>query len=275
MKKIIEFVLLGTMACGLFGYDVFSASKKNGNVRSAVCTEYAISTKFGDYFRTPQGKMIFKYDEKGNEIEYIEFIGKDTLKEKKETSYNSDGTVKEVLGYTSDGDLSWKAVNSYKDKKLVDVSEYGTDNVLNEKTIMKYKGDFLVDESSYNGDGKLLVKNIYTADDNGRLVKWAQYFADGSLDCQEEYTWNEKGEVESILSYDSTGREEKEVFRYGSNGLLNEITTYDSNNKITQRTIIKYNTEGNVGKISVYEIAEKFGTTVNDLIYMAEYSYEY
>ena len=65
------------------------------------------------------------------------------------------------------------------------------------------------------------------------------------------------------------------VFRYASNGSLSEITTYDSNKQVTKRTLIKYDAKGNANKVSEYAVAEKFGTTVNELTAMSEYSFEY
>ena len=56
---------------------------------------------------------------------------------------------------------------------------------------------------------------------------------------------------------------------------MNEITTYDSNKQVIKRTLLKYDAKGNVNKVSEYDVAEKFGTTVNDLVAMSEFSFEY
>ena len=67
---------------------------------------------------------------------------------------------------------------------------------------------------------------------------------------------------------------EKKIFRYAANGTLSEITTYDNTKQVTNRIIIKYDAGGNVSKVSEYNIAQKFGTTVNELVSMSEYSYQ-
>ncbi len=65
------------------------------------------------------------------------------------------------------------------------------------------------------------------------------------------------------------------IFRYGTNGALNEITTYNSDKQVIKRTLLKYDAKGNVNKVSEYDVAEKFGTTVNELVAMSEYAFEY
>ena len=77
------------------------------------------------------------------------------------------------------------------------------------------------------------------------------------------------------MTYDTYSEQtERKVFRYASNGTLSEITTYDATKQVTNRIIIKYDAGGNVSKVSEYNIAQKFGTTVNDLIAMSEYTYQ-
>ena len=71
------------------------------------------------------------------------------------------------------------------------------------------------------------------------------------------------------------GKQTSLVFRYGANGALNEITTYNSDKQVIKRTLIKYDAKGNVNKVSEYDVAEKFGTTTNELTAMSEYTFEY
>ena len=67
---------------------------------------------------------------------------------------------------------------------------------------------------------------------------------------------------------------EKKVFRYAANGTLSEITTYDNTKQVTNRIMVKYDAGGNVTRVSEYNIAQKFGTTVNELISMSEFVYQ-
>ena len=56
---------------------------------------------------------------------------------------------------------------------------------------------------------------------------------------------------------------------------MNEITTYNVSKQVIKRTLLKYDAKGNVNKVSEYDVAEKFGTTVNELSAMSEYTFEY
>ena len=52
--------------------------------------------------------------------------------------------------------------------------------------------------------------------------------------------------------------------------------TLDNNaDKVKNRLVIKHDSIGNVVKMSEYYIADKFGTTLNELISMTEFVYEY
>ena len=53
-----------------------------------------------------------------------------------------------------------------------------------------------------------------------------------------------------------------------------DATRSNENDEIIYRVIVKYDSIGNVAKVSEYEIAQKFGTTVNDLVSVTEYTYQ-
>ena len=93
---------------------------------------------------------------------------------------------------------------------------------------------------------------------------------------QTAYNYTDAGAIDSISKLDAdVERQTQLVFRYGTNGSLNEITTYDADKQVIKRTLLKYDDKGNVNKISEYDVAEKFGTTVNELVAMSEFSFDY
>ena len=49
----------------------------------------------------------------------------------------------------------------------------------------------------------------------------------------------------------------------------------DKNNEIINRLVIKYDSVGNVAKLSNYAVSQKFGTTVNELTSQTEFVFEY
>ena len=49
--------------------------------------------------------------------------------------------------------------------------------------------------------------------------------------------------------------------------------TYNDAKQVIKRVMIKYDASGNISKISNYSVAQKFGTTVNDLESVLEFAY--
>ena len=117
---------------------------------------------------------------------------------------------------------------------------------------------------------------IYKYDDRNRTASVNEYNPDGTLSEQIVYNYTDSGAIDSIAKRDAfTEKQTSMVFRYGTNGVLNEITTYNSDKQVIKRTLLKYDDKGNVNKVSEYDVAEKFGTTVNDLVAMSEFSFDY
>ena len=108
-----------------------------------------------------------------------------------------------------------------------------------------------------------------------KIIRWFRYDA-SRHSTTGVYSYTETGAIDTIAKTDAyAGKETQLVFRYGSNGVLNEITTYDSSKQVLKRTLLKYDEKGNVNKVSEYDVAEKFGTTVNELTAMSEYTFDY
>ena len=77
----------------------------------------------------------------------------------------------------------------------------------------------------------------------------------------------------NIYEYSKMTKEQL-VFKYAQDGTISQITTYDDTKEIIYRVIVKYDSVGNVAKVSEYAIAQKFGTTVNDLVSVTEFTYQ-
>jgi len=275
MKKILTFVAVAAMSFSLFGLDIFNYVQINGNVRNYTQIDYDIGSKFGNLTRTPVLKTITALDNAGRAVEITELSARDAVLNKISNKYDVYGNLTEQNCYDAEAKLLWRNVVTYNNGQKADASEYDKNGVLRSKTIFTYENGKLVDETGYDGDGALLWKIIYKYNENGNYSDIFEYSADGSLDSQETYTYTEDGTLESLFTYDTyTGISENKVFRYASNKRLSEITTYDSNKQVTNRLIIKYDAGGNVSKVSDYAIAQKFGTTVNELTSMTEYSYQ-
>jgi len=276
MKKIFALVMSAGLCVSLFAADIFTYAPINGNIKSYTETQYSIASKFGNYFRTPSAKITHEYDVKGLMVASTEYTARDVVLDKIVSKYDNAGKLVEQSCTNTDGEEIWKQVTTYKDGLKIDVSEYDSKNNLKDKTIFTYDAGKLVDETSYDGEGALVWKITYKYNATGKLETVSEYSADGKLNEQNIYAYTDTGAIDSITNYVSfTGKQSQKVFRYGSNGVLNEITTYDNTKQVTKRVLLKYDTNENVIKVSEYDVAEKFGTTVNELVAMSEFVYEY
>lgn len=275
MKKLLVLGFIAGICSSLSAINIFDYVSFEGNPKGYTQTDFAISSKFGNYFRTPELKVVRTFDENGYDFESFEYTARDVLISKIDSNYDAFGSLINQSGYNADSELVWKTEVSYNSGQKSDVSEYDANNNLKSKTIYSYKDGNLVDESGYNSDGALMWKTIYKYDDKGRYSSIATYFADGTLDEEEIFEYAEDGSIQSITNYSSiSDKTTKQIFRY-KNGKLEEITTYDDNKEVLNRLVIKYDSVGNVAKLSDYAVSQKFGTTVNELTSQTEFVFEY
>ena len=276
MKKLLAFALSAGFTLSLFATDIFTYTPLTGSVKSYTETTFSIASRFGSLYRTPSTKILHNFDSNKKEITSSELTPKDAVINSIASTYDTAGNLSEQVCTNADGEIVWKNTFTYKNGLKTDSSEYDRKGNLRARTIYTYENKLLTDESSYDGEGALIWKIIYKYDDNGRLASINEYNPDGSLSERNVYSYTETGAIDSIAKTDAyAGKETQLVFRYGSNGVLNEITTYDNTKQVLKRTLLKYDEKGNVNKVSEYAVAEKFGTTVNELTAMSEYSYEY
>lgn len=276
MKKILLGIIAAAFVTSLYAVDIFSYVPVTGNFKNYTQIDYSITTKFGNYFRTPSSKVIHTLNTSGKEVETSELTPKDVILDRTVSKYDVYGNLIEQATYDSDSVLLWNTVITYKGNQRVDCSEYGKEGTLKAKTIYSYDSEtgLMSDETGYDGDGALIWKTVYKYAEK-KLDTVYEYYSDGSLSREEKYTYTSDGKIESITTYDVfTESSEILVFRYSSSNLLTEITTYGSDKQITKRQLIKYDSTGNVAKVSDYDVAEKFGTTVNELVLITEYIYQ-
>ena len=276
MKKLLAFALSAGLSISLFATDIFTYVPITDNVKTYTETEFSIASRFGTLYRTPSSKVMHVFDSNGKETSSSELTPKDAVINTINSTYDTEGNLVEQLCTNADNEVVWKNTFAYKNGLKVDSSEFDRKGTLCARTIFTYDNNLLTDESSYDGEGALIWKTIYKYDENGRLLSLNEYNPDGSLSELSSYNYTDSGSIDSVAKYDAdTGKQTSLVFRYGTNGVLNEITTYNSDKQVITRTLLKYDAKGNVNKVSEYNVAEKFGTTVNELVNMSEYSFEY
>lgn len=279
MKKVLFvaslMLLFLSVSYGARAFDIESYVPLKGPVKGWTRTDYEITTKFGDYFRTPITKTVHTI-EKDRELSTSETTARDVLVNRVINVYDDNGHLTGQTLYNADNAAVWKSEIVYgEDGNKSETNEFAKDGTLKGKTIYSYTDGSLTDETCYNTDGALVWKNIYKYS-SGRLASECFYYADGSLEEEHDLTYTPDGKID-VISY----RNEFGVvlttdnFRYGDDGELLEITTCAANNKTTRRTLLKYDTQGNLSRVSGYRVLTKFGQTVTELCDMFERTYEY
>ena len=274
MKKILITAAFAAIAVSAFSFDSEKIVPK-GKVNSYSKTDYSVTSKFGEYFRTPDAKYVHVFDQTGLEIESSEYSPKDVLIDKITYGYDVSRNLISETCSDGNGNLLWKSEYSYQtDGKLKDVSTYDAGGVLTGKKIYKNTANEEA-ESVYNADGALVSKTITKTDERGRSVTVNKYFADGSLESSKNCTYNDAG---ALAQTENIGADGKIVSRtlvvYDDKAFVKEIQEYDGEGNVTQRAIYKNEVSGNPIKVTTYSVSEKFGGTVNELIDIVEYVYK-
>ena len=275
MKKTAFFAIAVLSAFSAFANNFSTEFKPAGNVSSYTKTNYSVTSKFGEYFRSVSEKEVHKFSN-GLETEFSLLNAKDELITKNTYTYDA----KKLASFTysdiaSSAELKTEFEYGVDSKvKSYTVTESGSGN-LSSKTIYKYE-DKKVTQSNYDKDGKLYMRVIQILNGDGIPVQETEYNGDGTFSLSRSYSFIESSKkIAAIETFDEEGNcTNKVVFRYDTNDFLTEIQVYE-NGKITERRIYKNDDLGNPVRISYYDVAEKFGTTVNELFRIEDFSYTY
>ena len=277
MKKFLLSALVLAAGFLAFAYDDSPFMKPNGAPKSYTQTEFTISTKFGDYFRTPAVKYKHTFTEAGLEIESAEYSVAGQLASKIVYEYGPGQQIASQSCYDADGNLFWKVSAIFdKNGKKAEENEYDAKGALLGKTIYKYDGSDSIDETYYNSRGDLIWKNTYKYNSEQKLIENCSYFSNGALDVKKIYVYTSDGKLSEINSYNHLNEQvAREQNIYNAEGLLAEYAVYGSDGKRRSRVFYKYDANKNVIKQTTYNIAQKFGNTVNEMVGQSDFDYEY
>lgn len=273
MKKIIGFICASLVGFSAFAYDITEDTKIIGSVKSVTKTVYSISSKFGEYYRTPSVKFLTNFDASGRQLESLELTPRDAVVNKVQNTYDAYGNLLEKSAYDPEGVLLWKSVSTYDGTKNKETTEYSKDGSMRNKIIYSYD-DNSVDETFYDSEGTIVRKIVYYYGVNGLLEKEMEYFGDGTLDTVVAYEYGETGKISKIITTTQGSTTLMDVFYYTKDG-LSEVATYDSSNVLITRKIVKCDASGNIIKVTTYSVGNKFGKTMNEMTEMVEFSYQY
>lgn len=275
MKKTMATALAAVLSLCAFCSDFSIGFIPEGAVSSYTKTAYSVTSKFGDYFRTVTEKEMHTFAD-GLESDVSVYSPKDELLRKYAHTYNAE---KKLTGFEyadfSSGvslktEFEYAADGKIKSETVTDANS----GSLNSKSIFKYE-DAKCTESLYDADGALVSRIISVQGESGKTSEEFQYNGDGTLSCSRKYAYTEDGKNALIEEYGADGTcLQKIVFRRDvSSGFLTEIQVYTEGSRLSQRRIYKNDERGNPVRISYYNVAEKFGTIVNELERIEDFSY--
>ena len=73
MKKFLTVGFLALISSSLFAINVFKYVPFEGSVKSYSQTDYSIASRYGNFFRTPELKVVHVF-ENGKEVESSEYV---------------------------------------------------------------------------------------------------------------------------------------------------------------------------------------------------------
>lgn len=274
MKKLFISTIFAFAAFSAFAYDS-SVFTPNGKFSSYTQTSYSVTSKFGNYFRSVDAKDVYVFDDTGLKLETSTYNAKDELLGKLQFKYDTSRNLSSETFVDANGNVLWTTKIEYEtDGKLKSDSEYDANNKLISRIIYKYE-DSKITEDYYDGDGALLTRKIQTVNENNKPLEIVQYFGDGSLNMRQVYNYLSSGKISSVEEYDGFNNiREKTLYKYDANEVLAEVQVYNGVNVLIQRKSYRTDSRGNPTRISVYKVAQKFGTTVNELQSITEYVYK-
>jgi len=195
-------MILSGLLLGLSGLQPASAKEKiPEGLKTKTEIIYNFVEEFGEYKKGSDKQTIYRYDDKGNLVEKVEYdhhtINKTLCK------YDDQGNLIEESEY-SHGKLRRKWLWKYDDKSnLVEKSRYDADDGKLEY-LSKYddKGNE-TEVVRYDPWGKFESKSLYKYDDKGNKIEYAYYLPSGKLEIKETCKYDNKGNPIEWAKYDA------------------------------------------------------------------------
>ncbi len=273
MKNLLLLAFCLSFQATSFAFDGFEHAVSEKNIKSYSRTEYEVSSKFGQYYRTVtlreelkvsngliteksecneknelQNKIVFQYDEKFNLKESIKLDAAEKVISRKAMEYDSDGRMAIADEYDADGKLMTRTIYKYEDGKNT--------------------------ESIYDGNGDLTCRTISYLDAEDKIADCYRYKGNGSLEMLAKYTY--AGDSQ-ILTEDYFNSQMiffgKKCNKYDAKGNLIEVQEYSDKNELIKRIVIKNNADGLPERMSFYNVSEKFGSTANELYRISDFEF--
>jgi len=125
-----------------------------------------------------ESKDIFKYDERGNQIEWASYKGDGSLYSKTQYKFDSNNNLIELLYKSPDGKSDSRVTKKYDvSGNEIEYSSYDSKGRLSDHSSKKYNDNGTVSESyrsySYESDPNTKYTEIYRSDNNGNQIEYS------------------------------------------------------------------------------------------------------
>jgi hypothetical protein len=162
-------------------------------------------------------KNVFKYDDKGNRLELVNYAG-DRINSTVRSTYDADGKLIKEETVSGDGtvDLISEIKTDAKGNKVEqqDKRQNSSTILFNYKYLYKYdeKGQE-IERTAFRGNGTFLFRYSFIYDDNGNRIEWVQVASDSSVTAKVIYKYDDKNNLIEESEYEK-GNKLKAAYTY-------------------------------------------------------------
>jgi hypothetical protein len=151
----------------------------------------------------------------------------------KETYYDREGAIKEIIHYNEHGDI----IKTEKPSGSAYTYEYEYDDYGKKISGIEYN------------DNELDHRMKYEYDNQGNMIKYTLYSHNGSISYIKEYEYDEQNNLIKFVYCDEDGTiEQKEEYQYDNKGNQIEQKIYENKDEISDVKKYEYDERGNVIK---------------------------
>lgn len=201
----------------------------------------------------------WKYDNKGNIIEYNRISG-DTILRKEIAIYNNDNKILNHKEYDSSGKLYWQKNWKYDLKgSLIEFENYNKRGYYS-KDKFKYINDKLVETLNYNENGIKVSKTTHLYHKNGKIKDEIEEFINSEYTSKIICNYNQRGKIISKKEYNINNDISRQfTYQYDDMGnLILDASKYG-------KEIFLYDNKGNIIKSDRYYYKDELSEEKDEL----------
>lgn len=257
------------------------------NPKTKKETRYRFVEKSGKYEQVLDSTSLFRYDDKGNQIDWApygidgkllwkspckyKYDNKGNLVERLVNAYGNEFDTREIFKYDAKGNMIKHT--EYDDSgKLVSRKSYKYSAKENKIQMISYDPERLgfwpntLHRYKYNAKGWLIEEIITDRFGVGKALEYWHCF---------KYKYDKNGNRIEAAKYFNDNLEHKVLRRFDDKGNEIERATYRDDGKLLEKSLYKYDDKGNKIEEVDYKIKEKLGTVEEIPVFRIVWEYEF